>query len=489
MTTPPVTQVPTPAGQEGGKHWPMLIVLLCGQFMALVDVTIVNVAMPTIGRNIHASGSSLQLIIASYTVTYAMLLITGARLGAIYGRRTMYLTGVIVFTLASLACGLAPNVATLISFRFVQGAAAAMMIPQIISVIQLRFSGKDRLTALSGYGVVLSAGGVLGLVLGGIIVNANLFGYTWRPVFLVNVPIGIVVTALVPRLLPPDEQRGGRKLDIPGLVTAVLSVFLVVFPLVLGHEMGWPVWMYVCIAVGLVLAGVFVAVERRVMAAGGDPLLNLDVLHSPGLGAGMLTLTCSMIPYGGFLFVFALHLQSGLLDSALKAGLIFAPMSTVFGVVGFYWRKLPAAVRTYIAPLSLAFCTLGYLGLALSSRNGGQLSALMWISLIVLGAGLGASVSPLIAQSLTKVPLPKAGDASGLVTTTLQLGQVVGVALYGSVFLSLLHGGFTQHASAHSMTLTAYWLAALAAVGLIPAFALARVVKNAARDAAAAPVK
>jgi MFS family permease len=458
----------------------MLVVLLLGQFMALVDVTIVNVAMPTIGKDMHASGSSLQLVVAGYTVCYAMLLITGARLGTLYGRRTMYLLGVSVFTLASLVCGVAPTSVVLIIARFVQGAAAAVMIPQIISVIQVRFSGKDRAVALSGYGVVLSAGGVFGLVLGGILVNANLFGYGWRPVFLVNVPIGLLVALLVPRLVPADEPRGDRKLDLIGLAIAVAAVFLVVFPLVLGHEVGWAPWTYVCIAIGLVLAVVFVPVEQRIAANGGDPLVRLDVFHSPGLGAGILTLTCSMIPYGGFLFVFALHLQSGLLDSALKAGLIFAPMSTVFGVVGFYWRKLPGAVRTMIAPISLGLCALAYVGLSLATRNGTQDSAMMWISLIVLGAALGAGVSPLITQSLTGVPMTKAADASGLVTTTLQLGQVVGVAAFGSIFLSLLHGPFTVHSSAHAMSTTSYWLALLAAVGLVPAVALARVVARAA---------
>ena len=176
----------------------MLTVLLAGQFMALLDVTIVNVAMPTIGRSLHASGAELQLVVSGYTVSYAMMLITGARLGDIYGRRRMFMAGVAVFSLASLACGIAPGIGVLIGARFVQGAGAAAMMPQIMSVIQVRFDGAAR--ALSAYTAVLSSGFVAGQVIGGVLVTANLFGTSWRPVFLVNVPIGLAVLALVPRL-------------------------------------------------------------------------------------------------------------------------------------------------------------------------------------------------------------------------------------------------------------------------------------------------
>ena len=177
------------AGAARGR-WLMLTVLLAGQFMALLDVTIVNVAMPTIGRTLHATGAELQLVVAGYTVSYAMALITGARMGDLYGQRRMFLIGVLLFTVASLACGIAPGIEILIAARFVQGAGAAAMIPQIMSVIQMRFSGAARARALSAYTAVLSSGFVAGQVVGGVLVTANLFGQSWRPVFLVNVPIG-----------------------------------------------------------------------------------------------------------------------------------------------------------------------------------------------------------------------------------------------------------------------------------------------------------
>ncbi len=288
----------------GGRAWMMLAVLLLGQFMGLLDVFVVNVAMPVIGVGLHASGASLQMVVGGYTMAYAMLLITGARLGDLYGRRRMYPLGVIVFTVSSLICGFAPDITVLIVFRLVQGAGAAVMVPQIISVIQTQFTGKARATALSTYAVVLCSGSVVGMVVGGVLVNANLFGASWRPVFLINVPIGLALALLVPRYVAPDQPRATRRLDVRGLVVATLSVFLIVLPLILGHELGWPVWTYLAIAAGLLLAALFVRIERREAAGGGDPLLALDVLRSAGIVSGMVTLACMATTYGGLLFIF-----------------------------------------------------------------------------------------------------------------------------------------------------------------------------------------
>jgi MFS family permease len=479
----------------------MLAVLLLGQFMCIIDVLVTNVAMPSIAASLHASGASLQLVVGGYTIAYAMLLIIGARLGDRYGRRRAYLAGVLVFTAASLACALAPDSQALIGFRLVQGAGAAVLVPQVFSIIQLNFTGPARARALSAYAAVLSAGAVTGLVLGGVVVTANLFGTGWRPVFAINVPIGIALAAAVPRLVPPDEtsrdaSAAGRtkKLDLAGLATAACTVLLIVLPLVLGHQERWPAWCFACIAVGAVLAAGFVLIERRVAARGGDPLLNLAVLRAPALPSGLVTLAATQIGYGGLLFAYTLHLQAGLSESALRAGLSYLPFAAVFGLAGYNWRRLPAAVRRVLVPAGLTVGILAYLALAAGlhgaglhgARPHGGISALTWAGLTAVGLGLGLSVSPLLTQSLTNVPAARAADASGLLTTTVQLGQLLGVAVIGSVYLSRAGSGSGSRisttgragASAAAMSGTACWLAVLSAAGLVAAAIMVRAARR-----------
>ena len=383
MTLP--TRIAPAPGDTTTSHasWLMLAVLLLGQFMCIIDVLVTNVAMPSIAASLHASGASLQLVVGGYTIAYAMLLITGARLGDRYGRRRTYLAGVLIFTTASLACALAPDSQALIAFRLVQGAGAAVLVPQVFSIIQLNFTGPARARALSAYAAVLSAGAVTGLVLGGVVVTADLFGTGWRPVFAINVPIGIVLAAAVPRLVPPDETStgapaangaGGRggQLDLAGLAAAACAVLLIVLPLVLGPEEGWPAWGFGCIAAGAVLAAAFVLIERRVAARGGDPLLNLAVLRAPALPSGLVTLAATQIGYGGLLFAYTLHLQVGLGESALRAGLSYLPFAAVFGLAGYNWRRLPAAARRVLVPAGLTVGILAYLALAAGLHSAGS---------------------------------------------------------------------------------------------------------------------
>ena len=493
LLTRPTRPVPLPGRETAAPappgNWLMLAVLLLGQFMCIIDVLVVNVAMPSIAASLHASGASLQLVVGGYTIAYAMLLITGARLGDRYGRRRTYLAGVLIFTTASLACALAPDSQALIGFRLVQGAGAAVLVPQVFSIIQLNFTGPARARALSAYAAVLSAGAVAGLVLGGVVVTANLFGTGWRPVFAINVPIGIVLAAAVPRLVSPDETSpdetstgapaAGRtkKLDLAGLAAAACSVLLIVLPLVLGPEEGWPAWGFGCIAVGAVLAAGFVLIEHRVAARGGDPMLNLAVLRAPALPSGLVTLTATQIGYGGLLFAYTLHLQAGLGESALRAGLSYLPMAAVFGLSGYNWRRLPAAARRVLVPAGLVVSAAAYLALAAGLQAGA--GVLIWTGLAAAGLGLGLSVSPLLTQSLTHVPPARAADASGLLTTTVQLGQLLGVAAIGSVYLSRARSGPGRAAaSAAAMSGTACWLAALSAAGLLAAAVMVRAARR-----------
>src|SRR4051794_34525232 len=445
----------------------VLAVLLLGQFMAILDVSIVNVAAPTLRGDLHASGAGLQMTIAGYTISYAVLLITGARLGDRLGHGRAFRWGLAGFTTASLLCGLAPTTGTLIAFRLLQGVGAALMMPQVMSLIQRTFDGGARARALSLYSGVIACGAVVGQVLGGVIVSADLFGTGWRPVFLVNVPIGVVLLLLARKQLPTDRGEPGRGFDPGGVVTLSIAVLLLVVPLVLGHEEHWPLWGWVSLAASPLAFAAFVEVERRLVARGGTPLVSARVLRAPGLLVGAASLFLALINYGGYLFVFALHLQGGLGESPQRAGLAFAPAAIGFAVTGLTWRKLPARVHGPMIPIGLVVAALAYLLLAPILHGGGSGGIVMELDLLMVGLALGIAFSPMITVALTLVPLPDAADASGVLVTVFQLGQVVGVATLGTIYLSLVHGPGGV-ASAHALTTTLVVLAgsALLAAGL-----------------------
>ncbi|HKS98078.1 MAG TPA: MFS transporter [Rugosimonospora sp.] len=434
-----MTTVHAPAPVRTGapgpvRTGPLLTILLLGQFMAILDVSVVNVAIPTIRTDLHASGAGLQLVVAGYTIAYAMLLITGARLGDRLGHRRIFLTGLAVFTTASLACGLAGSTRLLIGFRLVQGAGAALMVPQVLSLIQRHFPPAARARALGRYAAVIASGVIVGQVVGGALVGADLWGTGWRPVFLVNVPIGLAVLVAGLRLLPADSGEPGRGLDLPGLVTLSAAVLLFVVPLVLGREEHWPVWGWVCLGASAALLAVFVPVQRRAAA----PLVPGRVLRAPGMLPALAAIFATMAGYGGYLLSMALHLQVGLGYSPLRAGLTFVPAGLSFAVASLNWRRVPARWHRRMIPVALLLGAVALALVAVAVRAGHRPDAVFWLSQVCFGLGFGGAFSPLITLALSRVPAPDAADASGLLTTMTQLAQVVGVATFATLYLSLL---------------------------------------------------
>jgi MFS family permease len=462
-----------------------LAVVLAGQMMAVIDVNIVNVAIPSMHATLGASGAGLQLIVAGYTVAYAVLLVTGARLGDILGHRRMYLAGVALFTLASLGCGLAPTTGVLIGLRFFQGAAAATMIPQVLSLIQRSYTAPGpRARAMSLYATIISGGAVLGQVIGGLLVSADLFGSTWRPVFLVNVPVGLAVLACA-RLLPAGRFEGVRLLDLPGLAVLTPAVLAFVLPLVLGQPLGWPAWGWALLAGSLVLFGLLGLVESRVGARGGQPILPRSLLALPGMAAGLGGLFANMAIFGGWLFSLALELQDGLGESALRAGLTFVPCGVAFAVVSLNWRRLPARYHGALVTGGFLVNAAGLLWGGLLLHSGGHGGVWLYLALAVSGAGMAGAFGALMGRVVAGVPVASAADASGLMVTVVQLGTVVGIAAFGALFLNRA-GTLPEHAehafaaaAGHAYLLVTAALAALAVAGAVLAVAHGRATARA----------
>ncbi|MFE2182771.1 MFS transporter [Streptomyces sp. NPDC059455] len=479
-----------PASPRRPRPGWLLAIVLTGQLMAVLDVFIVNIAAPTVRADLHASGAGLQLVIAGYTVSYAVLLITGARLGALVGHRRMFLTGLAVFTGASLACGLAATTGQLIAFRFVQGAGAALMLPQVLSLIQRTFTGGSRARALGAYSAVLASGAAGGQILGGLLVEADLLGSGWRPVFLVNVPIGLALLALGPRLLhdPADPSRPAEALlpaeaprprgegaavrrsglDLPGLVLLAAAVLLFTVPLVLGQERGWPLWCWIVLGLSAVLVALFAAYETRLARRGGAPLISPRVARAPGIPRAVIRITLGMAANAGFLFALTLHVQGGLGYSPLRAGLTFVPTAVAFGVVGLNWQRLPARWHAATVPGGFLLAAVSFAGAGLALRDGTDGGPWLLVALTASGAGLSLAYSPLLTRTLATVRQQDAADASGVLVTAAQLGLLTGVAVFGAVFLSAADDTVpSAGASAEALWVTCVALAGAALCGAL----------------------
>lgn len=461
----------------------LLLVLLTGQFMANIDAAIVNVAVPSIHTSLRAPGGALELVVSGYTLAYAMLLITGARLGDMRGYRRTFLIGLGTFTIASLACGLAPDALALILARVVQGAGAALMVPQVLSGLQLHFSGAERARALGYYVMSLSGGAVVGQVLGGVLISANLLGSGWRPIFLINAPIGVTLMAAGLRLLPADHGGRAQRLDLWGVATLSATVLLAVLPLILGRDLGWPAWTWVCLGASLPSLALFVAVERRVGEEGGYPLIHLQALARPALAWGLVSLGAATSTYFAMLFTLALYLQQGLGRSALYSGLALVSWVAAFGVAGPLLRRLPARLTPRIAAIGYLILTAAYLAISTSLFTG-HLGGTRLITLLGFGGfGLGLGFGAILAHLTSAVPARHAPDMSGLLTTTSQISGLAGVATFGTAYLGLIPRTGAEPAT-HAFAMVT---AALAGAALFAAYAAHRSTHAAATGPAPDP--
>jgi MFS family permease len=460
-----------------------LAVLLAGTFMASLDTAIVNVAGPAIQADVGVSGSALQLVISGYTLAYAALLITGARLGNDLGHRRLFLGGLAGFTATSLLAGLAWSTAVLIAARIGQGVAAAAMGPQVMTVIQLQYGGRARMRAMAMLATVVAAGVVAGQVLGGALVDADVLGASWRPVFLINVPVGLALLAAGPRLLPATRApRGNRGLDLVGVLLLTDLITLVMVPLVFGHEVDWAWWTWACLAAAAPTAVALGAHLRRTARRGGAPVVDPGLLRGGPFPVGLLATTAQMVAYGGFLLTLTLHLQQGLRDSPLRAGLTFAPYALGFAVMSLVVPALSPSAGRRAAPIGMLAAAAGYAGLGLATGDGQWHDAQTLPLLALTGLGFGAGYSQIVTRSIAQVPPAHAHEASGVFNTINMLGFALGIATLGSVFLSAVDVPSPAQTGAAFETVTLACAALLvAAVGLVGALARAETNTAAAQ--------
>ncbi|MFJ9368132.1 MFS transporter [Nocardia sp. NPDC101769] len=423
------------------RRWIAFAVVLAAGFMDLLDVTIVNVAVPSIQKDLGAAYSQIEWIIAAYVLSFAAVLITGGRLGDIYGRKRLFLLGMAGFTVASLACGLASSPTLLIGSRFVQGAMAGLMVPQILAIIRVTFPKDERAKAIAVYSGVGGSASAVGLSLGGLLVQWNLFDLGWRPIFLVNVPVGLIALAAATLVMRDSRSAHAPRLDIVGMVLAISAVLLLVYPLTEGRRLDWPAWTFVVMGASAVAFAAFVAYERWRSRNGGSPLIDLDLFRSRPFTVGLASWLLFWIGFGGFFLIWTLFMQAGLGWSPMRAGL-----TSVFFAVG---AGIGAGVSvSVLAPrfgkwvlLAGGLVTAGGFALygAMAAHYESDFASWqMVLPLIVTGIGFGIVVAPTIDMLLGQIPDREAGAASGLLNTGQQLGMALGVALVGILFFAQL---------------------------------------------------
>jgi len=428
------------------RRWLAFGVMVTAQFMFIVDAFIANVAIPSIRTSLHASPAQLEAVLAVYQLGYAILLITGGRLGDLFGRRRVFLLGLIAFTATSAGCGLAGSAAALIAWRFAQGLSAAMMVPQVLASVQALFAGAERDRALSIFGLVMGTGGAAGLLVGGALTSADIAGLGWRSAFLINVPVGLTAALLGWRWIPRQTAATDVRLDTAGVAWMAVSVAAVLVPLLFGRELHWPVWSLALLIVGLLGMATFQQLEARVDRAGGTPLLPPTLLQHRAFMTGLTASGLHYIGMMAFFLVLTLYLQNERQLSALRMGVVILPLAIAFLITS---RVANALVRRYGVRSLLGGLGLMAAGLVMLLSGFGTDWAhpatpgmtQIGIAVTLYGAGQGLVVVPLIGLVLTGVARTQAGAAAGLLITAQQLAGALGVACIGGLYFTFAADG------------------------------------------------
>ncbi|MEU1673848.1 MFS transporter [Streptomyces roseifaciens] len=415
-----------------------LVVVLIAELMNALDGSIVYTALPSIQADTGASSAATQWIPAAYTLTFALALITGGRLGDLYGRKRIFLVGTGVFTLASLLCGIATGPELLIAARALQGAAAAALVPQVLATIHVTFDGESRAKAFGLYGMIMSLGGVLGPVLGAVLTGADLFGLGWRPIFLINLPVGLATVLLGLRCIPESRDQQARRPDPLGMALSSAALLLIAYPLTVGGERNWPAWSFAMPAAGAVVLAVFVAQQRAKTAKDGSALVALSLFRGKAFAGGLAAQLVFGLVSGVFLLTWTLFMQEGLGFSPAQ----FAPGSIAVSIGGMAGAMLASKVaarqarRVPQAGAVLVAITLAGYHLLITAQGTGLPFAAAVAPMVLFGAGFGMIGAGLAGLTLSQVGHEDAGSASGLFNTAMQLGTALGIAAASVVFFT-----------------------------------------------------
>jgi EmrB/QacA subfamily drug resistance transporter len=446
--------------QSYPRRWAMLPAVLTASFMTLFDFNVVNVAAPSLQRDLHAGPAALELVVGGYAFTYAAGMVTGGRLGDQLGHRRMFLIGITTFVIASLLCGIAQSPGQLVAARLLQGLTGAVMAPQVLALITRVFPANERAKAMSWFGVTLALGSIAGQVLGGVLIQADLFGLDWRTIFLVNVPVSIIALIAAARLLPHHERPAQHRFDVLGAIGLAGSLGLVLFPLILGREQGWPVWIFIMMVAAIPVLVATLWWERRFP----EPVLDVGLFRSGAFAVGLPANAAFMAYFGSSFFILTLLFQAGMHLSALQGGLAFLPLGVVFGLTSVFGRPLVTRLGSRavsVGALLIALCLVAMI-VELHVR-GGDISV-VWLlpPTAVMGAGAGMAFLSLIGSVLANVAPTQAGAAAGVLTTTQQFASAAGVAILGSIFFAFL--GNRTDLEAYAQSTERYFYLALVCV-------------------------
>ncbi len=442
-------------------RWLALVIIVLAAFMTTLDDFIVFVAVPSIRRDLHMDASAIQWVAAGYVLAYGVAVVSGGRLGDIYGHKRTFILGLCGFTVTSLLCGLASNAPFLLAARALEGIAAAVMFPQVFSLIKRMFRQEEQALAFAILGAVIGVAAIGGQLFGGVLLGANLWGLTWRPIFFVNIPVGMLAMLAALPLLRESRSATATRIDGPGVLLASATLLLFIYPLVQGHDAGWPLWSFALLIASVPAAWLFVRYERYRSAQVGSPLLELTLFRNALFTQGVCVLLLETALGSGLFFVLALYLQSGYHFSPFEAGLAFTPMAITYTVGSLLTARLRRLLGTRILSVGILIASLGTLWtFAVVTGAGSTLTITSLLPLAVMGFGNALVATPLPGLIVAVAGDDAAGAASGAISTAQQLGAALGIALIGVVFFGFLgpHPATADYARAFANTLVYYTL-------------------------------